>query len=100
MIRASFISGVRSDVVLSRLVVAEGSTAPRVKALRARLAGGRDFWNPDFVGCMIDHQFGDYPQIALMRRIKNASEIIERAEVGIDVEIIGDVVAVVTERDG
>ena len=33
-----------------------------------------------------------------MRRIKKRAEIIERAEVRINVEIIGDVIAVVTER--
>ena len=47
---------------------------------------------------MIDHQFRDDAQIALVRRIKKCAEIIERAEVRIDVEIIGDVVAVITER--
>src|SRR5207247_7369893 len=35
-----------------------------------------------------------------MRRIKKRAEIIEGAEVRIDVEIIGDVVAVITQRRG
>jgi hypothetical protein len=47
---------------------------------------------------VIDHQLGDDPQIALVRCIKERAEIIQRAEVRIDVEIIGDVIAVVTER--
>src|SRR6266436_2340351 len=47
---------------------------------------------------MIDHQFRDHTQIALMRRIKKCAEISERAEVWVDVEIIGDVVAIVAQR--
>src|SRR4029434_4865344 len=37
-------------------------------------------------------------QISRMRRIKKRAEIIECAEVWINVEIVGDVIAVVTER--
>src|SRR5438046_7437420 len=49
---------------------------------------------------MIDHEFGDYAQIPLIRRINKCAKIIERAEVLVDVEIIGDVVPVVAERRG
>ena len=49
---------------------------------------------------MIDHQFRDDAQIALVRRIKKCAEISERAEVWIDVEIISNVVTVITLRRG
>ena len=44
---------------------------------------------------MIDHQFGNDAQIARMRGVQERAEIIERAEIRIDVAIIGDVVAVI-----
>ncbi len=47
---------------------------------------------------MIDHEFGDDPQIAFMRGVQKRAKIIERAEIRIDVEIIGNVVAVVSQR--
>ena len=47
------------------------------------------------IGSMIDHQFGDHAQIARMRRIQKSAEIVERAKIRIDVEIVGNVVAVV-----
>ena len=50
------------------------------------------------IGRVIDHEFGDDAQIPLMRRIKKRAKIIERAEVRVDVEIIGDVVPVVAKR--
>ncbi len=47
---------------------------------------------------MIDYQFGDDAQITLMCGVKERAEIIERPEIRIDVEIIGDVVAVIAQR--
>ncbi len=47
------------------------------------------------IGSVIDHEFGDHPQIARMRRIQKSAEIVERAKIRVNVEIIGNVVAVV-----
>ena len=47
---------------------------------------------------VVDYQFSDHSQVACMRRIQKRSEIIQCAEVWIDIKIIGNVVAVVTQR--
>src|SRR5581483_1297180 len=50
------------------------------------------------IGSVIDHQLCDDPQISRVRRVKKRAEVIERAEIWIDVEVIGDVVSVVSQR--
>src|SRR5437773_837140 len=50
------------------------------------------------IGRVIDYEFGDDSQIALMRDVEKRTEIIERAEIRIYVKIIGNVVAVVAHR--
>src|SRR6476660_5326240 len=47
---------------------------------------------------VIDHEFGDHAEIALMRGVEKRSEVIERAEIRIYVKIIGNVVAVIAHR--
>ena len=47
---------------------------------------------------MIDHQLGDNAQSAFMRRGEKGLEIVQRAVVWINIEIIGDVVAIIFER--
>src|SRR5262249_37322232 len=49
------------------------------------------------IRCVVDNQFGNDAQIALMRGVQKRSEILERAENRIDVEVIGNVVAVVSQ---
>ncbi len=44
---------------------------------------------------MIDDEFGDYLEAAPLGFDDEATEILHRAEIGIDVAIIGDVVAVI-----
>ena len=50
------------------------------------------------IGSVIDYQFGNYAQITLVGGVKKRAEIIERAEIRINIEIISDVVAVVAQR--
>src|SRR6476620_11884553 len=42
------------------------------------------------IGSVIDYQFSDHPQIACMRRSQKRSEIIQCAEVWIDIKIVGN----------
>src|SRR5437879_12572895 len=49
------------------------------------------------IGRVIDYQFGNDAQIARMCSVQERAEIVERAEIRIDVEIIGNVVAVVAQ---
>src|SRR5256886_9352199 len=49
------------------------------------------------VGGVIDDQLGDDAQAALVRRVEERAKIVERSVVRIDVEIIGDVVAIITQ---
>ena len=49
------------------------------------------------IGGMINDQLGDDPQSALMRGVEKRLKIFERSVVRVDVEIIGDVVAVVAQ---
>src|SRR4051794_5624290 len=49
---------------------------------------------------MIDYQFGNNAEPALVGRGKKGTEIVEGAEVRIDVVIVRDVVAVVAHRRG
>src|SRR3982750_4442141 len=46
---------------------------------------------------MINDQLGDDPQSALMRGVEKRLKIFERSVVRVDIEIIGDVVAVVAQ---
>ena len=50
------------------------------------------------IGSVIDDQLRDDVQISLVRRIKECAEIIQRAEIWIDVEVIGNVVSVISQR--
>ena len=49
------------------------------------------------IGSVIDDQLRDDAQISRMRRIKECAEIIEGAEIRIDVEVIGDVVSIISQ---
>ena len=52
------------------------------------------------VGGVVDDEFGDDPQAALLGFLDEAAEILHRPEIGIDVAVIGDVVAVVAAGGG
>ena len=52
------------------------------------------------VGRVVDDEFGNDPQAALLGFLDEAAEILHRPEIGVDVAIIGDVVAVVAAGGG
>ncbi len=47
---------------------------------------------------VVDDEFGDDAQAARVRRVDEGADVVERAVVGADVAIFGDVVAVVAAR--
>jgi hypothetical protein len=47
---------------------------------------------------VIDDQLRNDPQISRMRRVKECTEIVESAEIWVDVKVIGDVVSVIPQR--
>jgi hypothetical protein len=52
------------------------------------------------VGGVVDHQLGDHPQAALVRRFDEPAHVAQRAVCRIDAAVVGDVVAVVAQRRG
>ena len=50
------------------------------------------------IGGVIDDQLDHHLHAALVGGIKKAAEVVERAVAGMDVDVIGDVVAVVPQR--
>ena len=76
--------------------------APHIPVARARfrIAAAGALEPVVLVGGMVDHQFGDDPQTAALRLDDEAPEILHRAEIAIDVAIVGDVVAVVAAGRG
>jgi hypothetical protein len=50
------------------------------------------------VGSVIDDQLGDDAQAPALGLLHEAAEILHVAEVGIDVAVVGDVIAVVAAR--
>ena len=52
------------------------------------------------IGGMVDHEFGDDPQAALVGLSEEVLEVVERAAVRMDARVVRDVVAVVPERRG
>ena len=71
--------------------VAERRAGPRTtRALKPRM----------LIRCVIDDQLGDDPKIATMRLADKGLEIRHTAERGMDVLVIGDVVAVVAQWRG
>src|SRR5262249_44147069 len=99
------------EVFVSEIIVVAGGADPRRGCARCWAAAGsargpnsvaRDsatrFLKPRvLIRCVVDNQFGNDAQIALMRGVQKRSEILERAENRIDVEVIGNVVAVVSQ---
>jgi hypothetical protein len=59
---------------------------------RARLEPGV------LVGGVVDDQLGDHAQAAPVRLAHEGAEVAQRAVVGVDVVVVGDVVAVVAQR--
>src|SRR5947208_15320613 len=78
-----------SEVVTVATIVGRGrggsDSAPRL--LEPRILIGR----------VIDYDFSDDAQIALMRGIQKHPEIIERAEIRINIKIIGNIVTIVAQ---
>ena len=52
------------------------------------------------VGGVVDHEFGDDPQAATLGLDDEAAKILHGPEIGIDVAVVGDVVAVVPAGRG
>ena len=50
------------------------------------------------IGGVIDDQLDHHLQVALVGRIKKRLEIVQRAVAGMDVHVVGDVVAVIAQR--
>ena len=68
------------------------------RGVRIRAAGALE--PVVLVGSMVDDEFGDDPQSALFGFLDEAAEILHRPEIGIDVAIVGDIVAVVAPGGG
>ena len=71
-----------------------------VARVRARPAGARALEPGMLVGGVVDHQLDDDAQLAALGLLHEAAEILHGAEVGIDVAVVGDVVAVVAAGRG
>ena len=81
-----FLVGVAPDIPVARRgfrVAAAGALEPVV-----------------LVGGMVDDELGDDTQSALLGFLDEALEILHRPEIGVDVAVVGDVVAVVAARRG
>jgi hypothetical protein len=81
----------------TRLAVPLGRVAPHVEAPLAR-AGGRAPGPLEprvLIGGVVEHELGDHAQAALVRLVEEEAEVVERAELGVHVGVVGDVVAVV-----
>ncbi len=76
--------------------------APHIPVARARfrVAAAGALEPVVLIGGVIDHEFGDDAQAAPLGFDDEAPEILHGAEIGIDVAIVGDVVAVVAARRG
>ena len=66
--------------------------------IRVRAAGALE--PVVLVGRVVDDELGDDPQAALLGFLDEAAEILHRPEIGVDVAIVGDVVAVVAAGGG
>src|SRR5215471_784267 len=92
------------EVLVSEIIVVAGGVAPSRRGVAGVTDSRYSHSAPGLlkprvlIRCVIDYQFGDDAQIALMRGVQKRSEILERAENRIDVQVIGNVVAVVSQR--
>ena len=84
----------------ARVAVALGRVAPDVEVARGAAGrGAAGALEPGMlVRRVVDHQLGDDPQAAAMCLAQEDAEVIQRAQVGIDALVVGDVVAVVAQR--
>ena len=71
-----------------------------VAGARLRIAAAGALEPVVLVGGVIDDEFGDDAQPALLGFLDEALEILHRPEIGIDVAIVGDVIAVVAAGRG
>jgi hypothetical protein len=85
-----------------RLAVAVGRVAPDVEiALGAAGRGPPGALEPGvLVGGVVEHQLGDDPQAVPVGRAQEDLEVVQRAVAGVDVGVVGDVVAVIPQRRG
>src|SRR5206468_9141670 len=97
----------------SRILVLFRGVAPDIEVLVGKVVTGAGVDDPGgcrgystsgllepriLIGSVINHEFGNDAQVTLMCSVEERPEVIQRAEIWIDVEIIGDVVAVVAQR--
>ena len=85
-----------------RLLIALLAVAPDVKFARAaaRLGLARALKPGMLVGSVIDDQLGDHANAAPVRLAQKDSEILQRAVIGMDAGVVGDIVTVVAQRRG
>ena len=105
-----FFRGVAPDIeiLVGEIIIVAGVGDPGRRGCRPCPTGvtdsGYSYSAPRFleprilIGGVIDHQLRDDTQITLMCSVQKRAEIVERAEIRIHVEIIGDVVAVIAQR--
>ncbi len=72
----------------------------QLRALESLVAAAGALEPVVLVGGVVDHELGDHPQAAFLGLLDEAPEILHRPEIGIDVAIVGDVVAVVASGRG
>ncbi len=79
-----------------------GRVAPHVEIApdRAGLGGARFLKPPVLVGGVIEYQLGDDAQAAAMRLAQHQLEIAQRAVLRMHGVVVGDVIAVITQRRG
>ena len=71
------------------------------RALSQAGDGAPGFLKPRIlIGSVIDHQLGDDAQPAIVRGRQKRAKILQRSKVGIDVEIVGNVIPIVTQGRG
>ncbi len=92
--------GIREDDPRARVFLV--GIAPDIPVagtgIRVRTAGALE--PVVLVGRVVDDEFGDDPQAALLGFLDEAAEILHRPEIGVDVAVIGDVIAVVAAGGG
>ncbi len=86
----------------ARVAVAVGRIAPHVEVALER-AGRRAAGALEpgmLIGSVVEDQLGDDAQAAAVRLVDELAEVVQRADVGMDVGIIGDVISVVAAGRG
>src|SRR5882762_2607800 len=90
----------------SRILVFFWGVAPHIEVFVGKIVAGdadagysatRLLKPRILIGSVIDDQLRNDVQISRMRRVKERTEIVESAEIWIDIEVIGDVVSIISQ---